>query len=126
MLKLVEQKLPSGRIQLKSIESFVSTCHVTRGKDETNFELSYVPGRVTIDVKKLEADLTSFEKEAIERGIPMEVIPIEVLKRCIEHCVNQRAGRYAAPEELEIHSTSKGKAKDWQLNVNLKFEREIS
>jgi len=59
----------------------------------------------------------------------MEVIPIEVLKRCIEQSVNERAGRYVALEEVEIDSTSVSatptKGKNWGMRVKLKFTQII-
>jgi hypothetical protein len=36
-----------------------------------------------------------------------------------------RGGRFAAPEEMQIISNSRGKCKKWAMVVNVKFNREI-
>jgi len=135
MVKLVEEKPISGRIDLR-FEGFVSKCPFMTDMDRTDLDLSYEPGRsfdgspVKIDAKKLEADLASFEAKAMQAPeVPIEVIPIQVLKYCVEQCVNQSAGRYASPEEFEINSISVSatptKGKDWGMKVNLKFSRQV-
>jgi len=131
MVRLVEEKAVDERIHLK-FKGLVSICPFTKGEDRTDLGLSYIPGRsfdrspVRVDAKKLEADLASLER----KEIPMEVIPIEVLKLCIEHCVDRKLGRHAAPEEVEINSISGpatlGKGKGWGMKVDLRFDREVS
>jgi len=127
MVRLVEEKTVDERIHLK-FKGLVSICPFTKGEDRTDLGLSYIPGcsfdrsPVRVDAKKLEADLASLER----KEIPMEVIPIEVLKLCIEHCVDRKLGRHAAPGEVEINSISEGKGKDWEMKVDLRFDREVS
>jgi NADPH-dependent 7-cyano-7-deazaguanine reductase QueF len=128
MVKLVVEESIEDKIRLK-FEGFTSICPFTGSEDRTDFELSYTPGRffngspVKIDLKRFQEKVASFEKTRIA----MEVIPIEILKTCVEECVNQRKGRYAAPEEAEITSVSfePSKGKDWGIRVSLKFEREV-
>jgi len=128
MVKLVAQESVNGRIRMK-FEGLFSICPFTGRKDQTNFELSYIPGRsfsgtpVRIDPENLQSAVASFENKKVS----MEVIPIEILKSCVEGCVSQRQGRYAAPDEVEITSLSfePGEGKDWGIEASLRFERKV-
>jgi len=112
-----------GRIQLK-FEEFESICPFTKQSDKGNIELSYTPGQRQIDESKLQNYLASFKN----KQVPMEVVPIEVLKYCIEDCVNQIPWtREAAPEEMEVKADfPHGGKKGWGMTVSLKFNREIT
>lgn len=59
------------------------------------------------------------------KEIPMEVIPIEVLKRWVEVCVSQCLGGNTAPEEVEIRSVSAplepSRGKDWGIEATYEW-----
>ena len=130
---MIEEESVDGKVHLK-LEGFVSTCPFSRdrGKDHTDLQLVYTPGRsfdgspVKIDTRKLERHLASTEG----RAIPMEVVPVEVLKHCIEACVGQRLGRNAAPEEVEIRSVSASlepvKGKDWGIATTIELRKQVA
>jgi len=137
VVRVFEQESSDGRVHLR-IEGFVSTCPFSKvkEKDRIDLELTYTPGHsfdgssVRIDPPKLERDLASYEEKEGKEGIPMEVIPIEILKRCVEPCVSQRRGRNAGPEEVEIRSASASlepnKGKDWGIVTIVGYKRQVS
>jgi len=137
VVRVFEQESSDGRVHLR-IEGFVSTCPFSKvkEKDRTDLELTYTPGHsfdgssVRIDPTKLERDLASYEEKEGKEGIPMEVIPIEILKRCVEPCVSQRRGRNAGPEEVEIRSASASlepnKGKDWGIATTIGYKKQVS
>ena len=75
---------------------------------------------------KLEERLSALEG----KKIAMEVVPLEILKASIEECLSQRAGKYAAPEEVEIlglafEPSNVHRRKDWGIRSKIRFRREI-
>lgn len=137
MVRVHEEELADAKVHLR-IEGFVSTCPFSKEdeKDRTDLEMTYTPGHsfdgssVRIDPTKLERDLASYEGKEGKEGIPMEVIPIEILKRCVEPCVSQRRGRNAGPEEIEIKSASASlepnKGKDWGIAITIDYKKQVS
>lgn len=133
MVRVHEEEWADAKVHLK-IEGFVSTCPFSKEneKDRTDLEITYKPGHsfdespVRIEATKLEHDLALFER----KEIPMEVIPIEVLKRCVELCVSQRRGRNTGPEEIEIRSASVSlepiKGKDWGIATTIDYKKQVS
>ena len=133
MVRVHEEELANAKVHLR-IEGFVSTCPFSKEneKDRTDLEIIYTPGHsfdespVRIDATKLERDLALSERKEIS----MEVIPIEVLKRCVEVCVSQRRGRNAGPEEIEISSASVSleptKGKDWGIATTIGYKKQVS
>ncbi len=113
----------SGRVFLK-FEGCSSICRFTGQTDVGDIELDYVPGRgqVRIDSEKLQGYLSSLKT----RRIAMEMIPIEILKFCIEECLEKpppMGRRYAAPDEIAVrYSLSLGK--DWGMTTRVTFNRE--
>ena len=111
MVRVREEASADGKTHLR-IEGFASACPSSKEKDRTDLELIYKPGHsqdespVRIEADELERSLANYENEQAKKGIPMETIPIEVLKRFVELSVNQRLGRNAGPEEAEIKSAS--------------------
>ena len=95
MVRVYEEESADAKVHL-TIEGFVSTCPFSQEneKDRTDLEIIYTPGHsfdespVRIDATKLERDLALSER----KETPMEAIPIDVLKRCIEACVSQGQG----------------------------------
>jgi len=128
MVKVVAEELVNGRVRLKFV-GLSSICPFTGREDRTDFELSYAPGQsfhgspAVTDPKRLHERLASLES----RKMVMEVVPMEILKSCIEDCASQHKGRRAAPEEAEISSLSfePGKGKDWAIRASLKFQRKV-
>jgi hypothetical protein len=133
MVRVYEEKSTDMKVHLR-IECFVSTCPFSKEneKDRTDLEAIYTPGhsfdesRVRIDATKLEGDLALSER----KEIAMEVVPIEVLKRCVEACVSQRRGRNAGPEEIEIKSASVSvepiTGKDWGIVTTIRYKKEVT
>ena len=60
----------------------------------------------------------------------MEDIPIEILKRFVETCLNQPLGRNAGPEEVEIISASASlepsKGKDWGIATTIDYRKHVT
>lgn len=133
MVRVYEEESTDGKVHLR-IDGFVSTCPFSKDneKDRTDVELIYTPGhsfdgsRVRIDVAKLERDLALSER----KETPMEEVPIELLKRCVEACVNQRQGRNTGPEEIEIKSATVSvepiKGKDWGIATTISYKNEVT
>jgi hypothetical protein len=124
MVKLASETSANGRMKLK-FESFASICRFTGHTDVADIELDYAPGRDRrlIDSKKLEEYLASFR---IKR-IAMEMIPVEILKFCIESCLKEPPPtRYAVPDDIALrYELASGGDKDWGMTVNVRFDREI-
>lgn len=124
MVKLASETSANGRVKLK-FERFTSICRFTGHADVADLGLDYAPGRDhrLIDSKKLEEYLGSF---GIKR-IAMEMIPVEILKFCIESCLKMPPPtRYAVPDDITIrYELTRGGGKDWGMTVNVRFDREI-
>jgi hypothetical protein len=132
MVRVYEEELADAKVHLR-IEGFVSTCPFSKEneKDRTDLEIIYTPGHsfdespVRIDATKLERDLALSER----KETPMEAIPIDVLKRCVEACVSQHRGRNAGPEEIEIKSASVSlepiKGKDWGIATTIGYKKQV-
>jgi NADPH-dependent 7-cyano-7-deazaguanine reductase QueF len=124
MVKLVSEKSANGRVRLE-FEAFASICRFTGHPDVANLGLDYAPGRDhrLIDSKKLEEYLGSFR---IKR-IAMEMIPVEILKFCIESCLKEPPPtRYAVPDDITLrYEFTSGGGKDWGMTVNVRFDRKI-
>ena len=135
MVRVREEASADGKTHLR-IEGFVSACPFSKEKDCTDLELIYTPGHsqdespVRIEANELERSLAHYEDEEAKEGIPMEAIPIEVLKRFVELCVNQRLGRNAGPEEVEIKSASASlephEDKDWGIATIITYKKTVS
>jgi hypothetical protein len=133
MVRVYEEESTDGKIHLR-IDGFVSTCPFCSDseRDRTDIELVYAPGhsydgsRVSIDIAKLERDLALSER----KETPMEEVPIDVLKRCVEVCVNQRQGKNTGPEEIEIKSATVSvepiKGKDWGIATTIGYKKEVT
>ncbi len=124
MVKLVSEKSANSRARLE-FEGFESICRFTGHPDVANLKLDYAPGRDhrLIDSKKLEEYLGSFRV----KRIAMEIVPVEILKYCIESCLKEPSPtRYAVPDDITLRYelTSSG-SKDWGMTVNLRFDRKI-
>ena len=124
MVKLVSEKSANGGVRLE-FEAFESICRFTGHPDVANLKLDYAPGRDhrLIDSKKLEEYLGSFRV----RRIAMEMIPVEILKFCIEPCLKEPPPtRYAVPDDITLrYELTGGGSKDWGMTVNLRFDRKI-
>jgi len=124
MVKLVSETSANGRVRLE-FESLASICRFTGHQDVADLGLDYAPGRDhrLIDSKKLEEYLGSFR---IKR-IAMEMIPVEILKFCIESCLKEPPPtRYAVPDDIALrYELTSGGGKDWGMTVNVRFDREI-
>ena len=137
MVKVREEASADGKTHLR-IEGLVSVCPFSKEKekDRIDLELTYTPGRsydespVRIEAYELERNLAYYEDEAAKQGIPTEAIPIEVLKRFIELCIDQRLGRNAGPEEVEIKSASASlephEDKDWGIATIITYKKTVS
>jgi len=133
MVRVYEEESADMKVHLR-IEGFVSTCPFSKENenDRTDLEVICTPGHsfdespVRIDATKLERDLALSER----KEIAMEVVPIEVLKCCVEACVSQRRGRNAGPEEIEIKSASVSlepiKGKDWGIATTIGYTKEVT
>jgi len=124
MVRLVSEKSANGRVTLE-FEAFASICQFSGHPDVANLELDYAPGRDRrlIDSKKLEEYLNTFR---IKR-IAMEMIPVEILKFCIESCLKEPPPtRCAVPDDIILrYELASGGDKDWGTTVNLRFDRKI-
>jgi len=135
MVRVLEEASADGKTHLR-IEGFVSVCPFSKEEDRTDLELTYSPGHssdgspMRIEPNEMERDLASYESKVAKQGIPMEVIPIEVLKRFVEACVSQRLGRNAGPEEVEIKSASTSlepyEGKDWGIVTIIGYKKAVS
>lgn len=92
-------------------------------EDYTELEIAYTPGAYDIGEEELEKYI---EDKIESKDITMEMIPLKILSYCVKSTAMRKPGRSdAAPEEMQIVSTSRGKAKKWTMTVNVKFNREI-
>lgn len=113
-----------GKIRFK-VWNLITLCpHRIRDReDSTQLEIAYTPGAYEISEEELEKHI---ENKIESKDIAMEMIPLKILCYCVESTAMRKPGkRDAAPKEMQIVSTSRGKAKKWAMTVNVKFNREI-
>jgi hypothetical protein len=125
-LKFHIKKEKLGRKIRFKVWNLITLCpHRKRDReDHTELEIAYTPGAYEIS----EEELKKYIENKIEsKEIAMEMIPLKILSYCVESKALQKPGRRdATPEDMQIVSTSRGKAKKWAMTVNVKFNREIT
>jgi hypothetical protein len=123
----IEEKIDNSKTII-NLSNLITLCpHRKYDKEDvTDLELVYQQSihRYRIDKSGLEIFI---EKKIEDKEIPMEMIPIRILKYCIESTAGRFSSRYASPEWVEIssHSASKSGAKKFKMNVKIKFSREV-
>jgi hypothetical protein len=123
-VKLVSEQSSNGRTSLRFVE-VSSICPFNFGPDSGTVEIDYAPGRDQRQIHSdgLETYLTSLQ--GVPKGIAMEIIPVEVLKFCIQDCLSQGGSRNAAPDWISVRYVS-GTGKTWGMKANVRFEREVT
>ena len=117
----MDEKSKDDPIALR-FDHFSSVCPFDKLVDNGSVELTYAPGERRIDVDELQRFLSSFKNVEI----PLELVAIEIAKRCIEKSVFlSPPSKWAAPEMIDIHTAFQSGSKKWGMRVRLKFEREI-
>jgi len=120
-IQIKKEKL-NDKIRFK-VQNLITLCpHRKRDREDyTELEIAYTPGAYEIDEKELEKYI---ENEIESKDIAMEIIPLKILSYCVESTAMRKPGNInAAPKEMQITSTSRGKAKK-AMTINVKFNRE--
>lgn len=109
------------RFEIHDVKTFC--LHRTSNREDyTDIQIAYEPGAYEISEDELERYI---QKKVVEKELAMELIPAKILCHCLKDVVTRKpANRCAAPKEIQIMSTSKGKKK-WSMTVKVGFERKI-
>jgi hypothetical protein len=124
MVELVAQEQIDNKTILR-FKDFRSICPFTNVADVATVELDYVmrQGQMPIASERLQAYLASFGSTEIA----MEMIPVDILKFCIDESLRERpptGWKHAAPDEVTIrYKLSEGKG--WGMTASVSFSREV-
>nr|MDO8133746.1 hypothetical protein [Candidatus Njordarchaeum guaymaensis] len=124
MVRLTGQEHTDNRTTLK-FKDFKSICPFTDAVDIATVELDYTmrQGQTPVDPDALQAYLASFKNTKIA----MEMIPIEILRFCVNASLRKRpptGWKHAAPDEVSVrYDLSEGKT--WSLTASVNFSRDV-